>query len=341
LGKVLYHQGWNYIIVSDLLLLLSLFFIVLQVFLGGELGVSVAGFFFLPIEIGKILLTIYFADWVSRIDRGMHLGVLWIYGLVLVPFLLLIVFLKDFSPLLVFSFVFLYHIIKIKKSFLFKIILLLIIVSTLTISIASIGEYTFPFKTRPYNLILTLALLLMMGVMLLRIWMGKYARTFKLISKFIFSALLILALFSVLGAVWHSNMSVPRVLGDRIDSWLNTWQDYNLSYQFVNSLWLMKGAGLLGNPTQVMEQAVHVPLIEQDLSFRPGRYCFHFCHPGNAGFSDTPAGHPVQGWTFSMGGLCDRIPDGYFLRTVYLPGPVCGRSAAHHEPAVAISFLFQ
>jgi len=267
LGKVLYHQGWNYIIVSDLLLLLSLFFIVLQVFLGGELGVSVAGFFFLPIEIGKILLTIYFADWVSRIDRGMHLGVLWIYGLVLVPFLLLIVFLKDFSPLLVFSFVFLYHIIKIKKSFLFKIILLLIIVSTLTISIASIGEYTFPFKTRPYNLILTLALLLMMGVMLLRIWMGKYARTFKLISKFIFSALLILALFSVLGAVWHSNMSVPRVLGDRIDSWLNPWQDYNLSYQFVNSLWLMKGAGLLGNPTQVMEQAVHVPLIEQDLSF--------------------------------------------------------------------------
>ena len=97
--------------------------------------------------------------------------------------------------------------------------------------------------------------------------MGKYARTFKLISKFIFSALLILALFSVLGAVWHSNISVPRVLGDRIDSWLNPWQDYNLSYQFVNSLWLMKGAGLLGNPTQVMEQAVHVPLIEQDLSF--------------------------------------------------------------------------
>lgn len=60
---------------------------------------------------------------------------------------------------------------------------------------------------------------------------------------------------------------VPRVLGDRITSWLDPWQDYNLSYQYVNSLWLMKGSGLFGDSSRVLDQAVHVPLIEQDLSF--------------------------------------------------------------------------
>ncbi|MCP4220184.1 MAG: hypothetical protein GY765_36470, partial [bacterium] len=43
LGKVLYNKGWNYLLVSDLLLMLALFFIVLQIFLGSELGVSVGG----------------------------------------------------------------------------------------------------------------------------------------------------------------------------------------------------------------------------------------------------------------------------------------------------------
>jgi len=82
---------------------------------------------------GKILLTIYFADWISRIDKGMALNVLWIYGLVLIPFVLLVIFLKDFSPLMVFSFVFLYHIIKIQKNWKFKLFLVALILITVVI----------------------------------------------------------------------------------------------------------------------------------------------------------------------------------------------------------------
>jgi len=36
LGRVLQNKGWNYLLVSDLLLLLALFFIVLQLFLAGS-----------------------------------------------------------------------------------------------------------------------------------------------------------------------------------------------------------------------------------------------------------------------------------------------------------------
>ncbi|MCK4836475.1 MAG: FtsW/RodA/SpoVE family cell cycle protein [Candidatus Aminicenantes bacterium] len=267
LGRVLYQQGWDYITTSDLLLLLSLFFIVLQVFLGGELGVSVGGFFFLPVEIGKILLTVYFADWVSRIDKGMKLNVLWIYGLVLIPFLLLIVFLKDFSPLLVFSFVFLYHIIKIKKSILFKITLIVLLLSTLSISVFHINNYCFPFSSSPFNIIFTLVIVLMIMVALLRIWIGKYSQQLKTRSKLFITVCLMVILIVPNAVIWHFDISVPKVLGDRISSWLNPWRDYNLSYQYINSLWLMKGCGLLGKPAEALESAAKVPLIEQDLSF--------------------------------------------------------------------------
>jgi cell division protein FtsW (lipid II flippase) len=266
LGRVLYNQGWDYITSADLLLLLSLFFIVMQVFLGGELGVSVAGFFFLPIELGKILLTVYFADWVSRIDKGMRLNVLWIYGLVLIPFLLLIAFLKDFSPLLVFAFVFLYHIIKINKPTVFKITLIALILGTLVVTVTHIRAYALPFTTAPYNYILTGVIGLGLAVFLLRIALGKYRR--MLGYKKVIATLLVIILAAGIGAViWKYDGSIPRVLGDRINSWLNPWQDYHLSYQFVNALWMMKGTGLFGRPAEALEVASHVPLVEQDLSF--------------------------------------------------------------------------
>jgi len=267
LGRALYNKGWDYFTSADLLLLLSLFFIVLQIFLGGELGVSVAGFFFLPIELGKILLTLYFADWVSRIDKGMELNVLWIYGLVLVPFLLLIAFLKDFSPLLVFSFVFLYHIIKIKKSPKFKVFLFVVIFAVLIISVSDIGDYSFPFKSSPYNLIFVIIFLVIVIVLIARNWLRSQSQRFGVVKSLVFTITLIFMFFAAYQVMWYHDLSVPKVLGDRISSWLNPWQDYNLSYQYINSIWLIKGTGLLGDSNKTLEHAVHVPLIEQDLSF--------------------------------------------------------------------------
>jgi len=266
LGRVLYRQGWNYITSADLLLLLSLFFILIQIFLGGELGVSVAGFFFLPIELGKILLTIYFADWVSRIDRGMHLNVLWIYALVLVPFLLLIVFLKDFSPLLVFAFVFLYHIIKIKKPASFKVVLVALVFGALAVTVVHVQAYTMPFTKTPYNHILSACVVLFVLLALLRVWVGRY-RTLKPWRKALVSLLLLALAAGTIAGVHAFRGGVPRVLGDRLTSWINPWEDYDLSYQFINSLWLMKDSGLWGRPAEALDVAVHVPLVEQDLSF--------------------------------------------------------------------------
>ncbi|MGE5339882.1 MAG: penicillin-binding transpeptidase domain-containing protein [Candidatus Omnitrophota bacterium] len=200
LGGFLNKKGWNCLLFADMLLLLALFFIVLQLFLGSELGVSVGGFFFLPIELGKILLTIYFADWVSRIDKGMSFSVFWVYGLVLIPFVLLIVFLKDFSPLIIFFFVFFYHLIRLKKP----------------------------------RLLLLLSLVLVLAV------------------NFI--------LFSNPGMV-------PKVVAKRISVWQNPWQDYDLSYQYINSVWLMKGSGTFGRAADGLHAAALVPLVEKDLTF--------------------------------------------------------------------------
>jgi len=258
LGKTLNNKGWNYLLVSDVLLLMSLLFIFMQIFLGGELGVPLAGFLFLPIELGKILLTIYFADWVSRIDRGMELNVLWIYGLVLIPFVLLAAFLKDFSPLMVFSFVFFYHIIKIDKSWIFKAFLLGLLVFTLVSVVTELSRYTFPFKY--FAVIFSLISLLI----LLRIWARKGYKPFL---KTIFSLGLLILLSGLNYVAFFRVMPAPRALATRIDSWLHPWQDYNLSYQYINSLWLMKGTGTFGKSTDALTPAGHVPLIEKDLGF--------------------------------------------------------------------------
>jgi cell division protein FtsW (lipid II flippase) len=258
LGRTLNNMGWNYLLVSDLLLLLALFFIILQVFLGSELGVAVAGFFFLPIELGKILLTIYFADWVSRIDKGMELNVLWIYGLVLIPFFLLIIFLKDFSPLVVFSVVFFYHIVKINKPLKFKLLLLVLIAVTLVVSVKDLGNYAFPLK------FLSLFVSVLLVVLLLRVWFRK---TFKIPVKILFSLVLVILLTVVNYLGFFRTTMTSRSLGNRVSSWLNPWQDYTLSYQYVNSLWLMKGTGTFGKSTAALAAAHHVPLIEKDLSF--------------------------------------------------------------------------
>ncbi|MCU0288088.1 MAG: FtsW/RodA/SpoVE family cell cycle protein [Acidobacteria bacterium] len=258
LGKVLNNNGWNYLITADLFLLLALFFIVLQVFMGSELGVSAGGFFFLPIELGKILLTLYFADWVSRIDKGMALNVLWIYGLVLIPFFLLIVFLMDFSPLLVFSFVFLYHIIKINKTWPFKLFLFILILTTLVISVKALSDYTFPFTY--FGIIFTILTVLI----LLRIWFNKSAGK---LTKILGGSFLVVFLVAVNYLFFFNPPAAPKTLSGRIGSWLDPWRDYNLSYQYVNSLWFMKGTGTFGKSTAAFTTAGHVPLIEKDLGF--------------------------------------------------------------------------
>lgn len=258
LGGILNKKGWNYLIIADLFLLLALFFIVLQIFLGSELGVSMAGFFFLPIELGKILLTLYFADWVSRIDKGMELNVLWIYGLALIPFFLLTAFLIDLSPLLVFSFVFLYHIIKIKKTWEFKLFLAALILVTLVISVTALADYTFPFAY--FGIILSVLLL----VMLARVWFNKTTGKW---AKICFSIILAALLAVINYTAFFHTPAAPKSLGGRIGSWLDPWRDYNLSYQYVNSLWFMKGAGTFGKSTVAFTAAGHVPLIEKDLGF--------------------------------------------------------------------------
>ncbi|HLP61654.1 MAG TPA: FtsW/RodA/SpoVE family cell cycle protein, partial [Candidatus Deferrimicrobium sp.] len=264
LGELLNKKGWNYLLVADLLLLLALFFIVLQIFLGGELGLTLGGFLFFPIELGKILLAIYFADWVSRIDKGMEFNVLWVYALVLVPFLLLIVFLKDFSPLLIFVFVFFYHIIKIKKSPWLK---LLLIVSALVVmkqTVVAVNNYTIPSFT--FAVLFSIPILFI----LLRLWTrrpvkepGRYDRH----KKIAVTVLLVFLLGAGNYGLIHGHLPISRVLGDRVSSWLNPWQDYNLSYQYINSLWLMKGAGTFGKNIEALTAAARVPLVEKDLIF--------------------------------------------------------------------------
>jgi cell division protein FtsW (lipid II flippase) len=261
LGKVLNNKGWNYLLVSDLLLMLALFFIVLQVFLGGELGVPVAGFFFLPIELGKILLTLYFADWVSRIDKGMALNVLWVYGLVLIPFLLLVVFLKDFSPLVVFAFVFLYHIIKIDKSWKFKTGVLAALLLILVLVVTSLSRYSFPY---PF---FSIAVSLLLALLLLRLWLKRTAGTLDMFKKVTITSVLVFILAVVNYVSFIRVPPAPKTLGSRISAWLEPWQDYDLSYQYVNALWLMKGTGTFGKSSAALTAAANVPLIEKDLSF--------------------------------------------------------------------------
>ncbi len=294
LGALLDKAGWNCLLGADLLLLLALFFIILQLFLGGELGVSVGGFLFLPIELGKILLTIYFADWVSRIDKGMKFNVLWVYGLVMIPFILLVFFLKDFSPLTVFIFVFFYHVIRIDKPVLFKLSLIIPGLFIIWMGALDLNNYVFPRRS------LSAAVSLPILFMLVGLWKDsipfywlqqfvhqisqKFTKRFRKVQetgfqkgflvdevnrvKRIFvSIFLILVLVGSNYFIYTHRIGVPKVLGDRISVWLNPWQDFNLSYQYINSVWLMKGAGLYGRGIEALTDASQVPVIEKDLSF--------------------------------------------------------------------------
>ena len=266
LGGLLNRNGWNYLLIADLLLLLALFFIVLQLFLGSELGVSVGGFFFLPIELGKILLTLYFADWVSRIDKGMSFNILWVYGLVLVPFGLLIFFLKDFSPFLVFAFVLFFHIIKIKKFILLRILLVISGLWVLREAAVALDNYSFPYRLFAVGFSFSILFIL------LRVWFKRRSgfrtnRTFLIAKKVFFSLLLVFVLAAGNYVLFTRHLPVPRVLADRINVWLNPWEDYNLSYQYINSVWLMKDTGTFGKSADALTAAARVPLIEKDLSF--------------------------------------------------------------------------
>ncbi|MCP5105022.1 MAG: FtsW/RodA/SpoVE family cell cycle protein, partial [bacterium] len=266
LGGILNRKGWNYLLIADLLLLLALFFIVLQLFLGGELGVSVGGFFFLPIELGKILLTLYFADWVSRIDKGMAFNVVWVYMLVLVPFGLLIFFLRDFSPLMVFAFVFFYHLVKIKKYVLLRFLLFGLGLWAIREVVVTMGNYSFPYRLFAVGFSLPILFIL------LRVWFKRRHGTHSgrgiiIAKKVLLTLVLVFILIVGNHAVLSRHLPVPRVLADRVNVWLNPWQDYNLSYQYVNSLWLMKGAGTYGKSADALTAAARVPLIEKDLSF--------------------------------------------------------------------------
>jgi cell division protein FtsI/penicillin-binding protein 2/cell division protein FtsW (lipid II flippase) len=264
LGGILNKKGWNCLLIADLLLLLALFFIILQLFLGGEVGVSLGGFFFLPIELGKILLTIYFADWISRIDKGLKFNVLWVYGLVLIPFFLLIVFLKDFAPLIVFAFVFFYHIIKMRKSILFRVFIIGAGFVLLWLAARDLSNYTFPFHL--FAVVFSIPLLFI----LLRLWHKKKspgASGFFMAKKILLVLVLISLLVVVNYTAFTRHLPVPRVLADRVGTWLNPWQNYDLSYQYINSLWLMKGTGTFGRTADALTAAAQVPLIEKDLTF--------------------------------------------------------------------------
>ena len=222
LGELLNKKGWNYLLFADLLLLLALFFIIIQTFLGGELGLNVAGFLFFPIELGKILLAIYFADWVSRIDKGMEFNVLWVYALVLTPFLLLIIFVKDFSPLLIFMFVFFYHIIKIKKNIFVKLLLIVSALIVMRQSIIAFNNYTIPGGT--FAILFSIPIL----IVILRVWTKKHHRQpgrYDKHKKIAITAVLLI-LFGV-GNYFliFGHMPVSRVLGNRISSWTNPWQE--------------------------------------------------------------------------------------------------------------------
>jgi cell division protein FtsI/penicillin-binding protein 2/cell division protein FtsW (lipid II flippase) len=264
LGGVLNKMGWNCLLISDLLLLLALFFIVLQVFLGGEVGVSLGGFFFLPIELGKILLTLYFADWVSRIDKGMKFNVLWVYGLALIPFILLIVFLKDFSPLIVFTFVFFYHIIKTRKTIRFRLLVILSVLALLWITARDLGRFTFP--SRLFALLFTLFILFIL--LRMRRKSGASGKpAVHILKRIALASILLVLLVGVNYIVYTRDLPVPRVLGERVSVWLNPWQDYDNSFQYVNALWLMKDAGTFGKTADALTAASQVPLIEKDLSF--------------------------------------------------------------------------
>jgi cell division protein FtsW (lipid II flippase) len=150
---------------------------------------------------------------------------------------------------------------------LFKIILFLGIFIVMVVSTLHISQYTIPFKMKPLDLVFSFIFFVVTLTILLRIWVGQYRRKLKKAGKIFLTLGLLLFSISVNVGFWRHDGSLPRVLGDRINSWLNPWHDYDLSYQYINSLWLMKDTGLGGNAPRTLEVAVHVPLIEQDLSF--------------------------------------------------------------------------
>jgi cell division protein FtsW (lipid II flippase) len=169
-----------------------------------------------------------------------------------------VVFLKDFSPLLVFSFVFLYHIIKIKKNWKFKLFLGALILITAVIMVTYVSNYTFPFKY--FSIIISI----LFAVVLLRLWVKKSA---KKLGRVVVTSIIVLFLLFINYAAFFHAPSAPKSLANRVGSWLDPWQDYNLSYQYVNSLWLMKGTGTFGKSAGALTSAGYVPLIEKDLSF--------------------------------------------------------------------------
>jgi len=100
--------------------------------------------------------------------------------------------------------------------------------------------------------------------MILRLWFKKSG---KRPGRILFTLLLVSVLLAMNYAAFFHTPAVAKSLASRISSWLNPWQDYNLSYQYVNSLWLMKGTGTFGKSTDALASAGYVPLIEKDLGF--------------------------------------------------------------------------
>ncbi len=100
----------------DFLFLLSLILIALQFLMGSETGIRSSGLSLQFFEAGKILLAIYLADWLFRSQENKFVYPTALpYVLILLPFLLLIFTLGDFSPLAVFFPAILAHFILVNK----------------------------------------------------------------------------------------------------------------------------------------------------------------------------------------------------------------------------------
>jgi cell division protein FtsW (lipid II flippase) len=126
------------------------------------------------------------------------------------------------------------------------------------IMVTYVSNYTFP--VRYFSIIISI----LFAVFLLRLWVKKNA---KKLGRVLMTSIIVLLLFTINYVAFFHAPSAPKSLANRIGSWLNPWQDYNLSYQYVNSLWLMKGTGTFGKSADALTSAGYVPLIEKDLSF--------------------------------------------------------------------------
>ncbi len=131
----LLDRGVNSILAVDILFLLTLLFILFQIFVGSEAGISVQSLNFQPFELGKILLAVYLADWAYRVEKGMKLSFATVYLLIYIPLGMLALFLKDLSPVLLFSFLVALHFLLTPK---WKFKIKLIALATLFVAAAGI-----------------------------------------------------------------------------------------------------------------------------------------------------------------------------------------------------------